>query len=393
MGEGLTVAVIPARGGSKGIPGKNLRAVGGVPLVVRAVRAAQSTDRIDLVFVSTDDAHIAAVGGAAGAEVITRPLELSGDLASSESALLHALDQITETHGPVRTLVFLQATSPFIDSRALNDAIASVADGELDVAFSAFETYGFLWAQRSDGRAAAVNHSASTRPRRQDREPHYMETGAFYVMDAAGFRNAQHRFFGRIGIAEVPEASAIEIDDPAQLDIASALAPLFAPTESSQGAVDVDAIVTDFDGVHTDDTALVGSDGKEYVRVSRSDGMGVSQLRAAGIAFLILSTEANPVVTARASKLRVPVLQNITDKAAALRAWAQQNGHALDRTAYLGNDINDLSAMALVGWPVAVADAHPDVVAAARIVLRRRGGDGAVRELIDRALSARTPVL
>lgn len=388
--QGLTVAVIPARGGSKGVPGKNLRPVGGAPLVVRAIRAARAAHRIDLVFVSTDDPSIAEVSVAAGAEVITRPADLSGDLASSESALLHALEHITAAHGTVRTLVFLQATSPFIDSAALNDAIAGVNDGDLDVAFSAFETYGFLWARCSDGHAAAVNHSASNRPRRQDREPHYQETGAFYVMDAAGFRTAQHRFFGKVGIAEVPEASAIEIDDHAQLQIASALAPLF---ERCADALDVDVIVTDFDGVHTDDTALVDASGHEYVRVSRSDGLGVARLRSTGVAFLILSTEANPVVTARGDKLQVPVLQNIADKAAALRQWAQTNRFALERTAYLGNDVNDLAAMALVGWPVAVADAHPDVLAAARVVLARRGGDGAVRELIERVISARTPAL
>ena len=116
--------------------------------------------------------------------------------------------------------------------------------------------------------------------------------------------------------------------------------------------------------------------------------MGVSRLRRAGIPMLILSTETNPVVSARGRKLQVPVLQAIDDKAVALAEWAAGQGIALSDIAYLGNDVNDLGAMALVGWPVAVADAHPQAREAARVVLTRDGGDGAVREFIERVLSA-----
>ncbi|BDV30048.1 acylneuraminate cytidylyltransferase [Microbacterium terricola] len=379
---GAVVAVIPARGGSKGVPRKNVLPVGGIPLIVRAIRAAQSATRVDRVIVSTDDAEIAELSRRAGAEVIARPAELAVDTAGSESAILHAIDELERTGTAVATVVFLQATSPFIPSAAVDTAVEMVTDGGYDAVFSAYEMYGFLWRRDADGAAEALNHSADVRPRRQDREPHYLETGAFYAFDAAGFRAARHRFFGRVGIVEVPEASAVEIDDAAQFSIASALAPLLAPAER----IDVDAVVTDFDGVHTDDTATVDAEGRETVRVSRSDGMGVGMLRRAGIPMLILSTETNPVVRARAQKLQVSVLQGIDDKAAALTTWAAAEGIDLARTAYLGNDVNDLAAMVLVGWPIAVADAHPDVVAAARVVLTRRGGDGAVRELIDRVL-------
>ncbi len=211
-----TIAVIPARGGSKGVPGKNLRPVGGVPLVVRAVNAARSSALIDRVYVSTDDDRIAATAGDAGAGVIERPAELSGDEASSEAALLHALDQLDDYP---QVLVFIQATSPFIDIPALDRAIERVRDGENDVVFSAVETYEFLWTASGEG----VNHDPATRPRRQDREPHYRETGAFYVMDAAGFREARHRFFGSIGIAEVDQRSSIEIDNLTELELANAI--------------------------------------------------------------------------------------------------------------------------------------------------------------------------
>lgn len=386
-----TVAIIPARGGSKQVPRKNLERVGGVPLVVRAVRAAVAAEGVDLIVVSTDDLEIAAVSRAAGARVIHRPAELAGDTATSESAILHALDELEAQGERFDIVAFLQATSPFIPSDALTAAIDDVRADRADSVFSAFETYGFLWRREGEdsgdgggGAALAINHDATHRPRRQDREPHHLETGAFYIFRADGFREHRHRFFGRIRLVEVPEWSAIEIDDEQQLRVARALAML----HEKPGPVPARAVVTDFDGVHTDDTAIIDADGGERVRVSREDGMGVALLRRAGIPMLILSTEVNPVVRARAEKLRVPVLHGIEDKATALADWARENAVSLADIAYLGNDINDLAAMRTVGWPVAVANAHPLVLEAARIVLSRRGGEGAVRELIDRVLSS-----
>ncbi|MDX2375231.1 acylneuraminate cytidylyltransferase [Microbacterium sp. LRZ72] len=386
------VAVIPARGGSKGVSRKNLRRVGGVPLVGRAVAAARAARTVDRVVVSTDDTEIAAVAREWGAEVIRRPAELSGDTASSESALLHALDEMTENGIRVGTLAFLQATSPFIDPRALDDAVRMITRGPYDSVFSAVETYGFVW-ERDELGARGINHDAAHRPRRQDRDPHFLETGAFYAMDAAGFRAARHRFFGRTGVLAVPERTAIEIDSEEQLQMARAIAPLVRTTAlADTDVIDADAVVTDFDGVHTDDTALVDADGNESVRVSRSDGMGVSLLRSAGVPVLVLSTETNPVVGTRARKLRADVRQAVDDKAAALREWAEARGIPLARIAYVGNDVNDLGCLELVGWPVAVPDAHPLVLAAARAVLTRGGGRGAVRELADRVLRARGAV-
>lgn len=378
----LTVAIIPARGGSKGVPGKNLRRVGGIPLVERAVRAVSAASGVDLVVVSTDDAAIAAVAEGAGARVVARPAELAGDTASSESALLHALDVLESEGARVGTVVFVQATSPFIPSEGISEAVDQIVSGRFDSVFSAYETYGFLWRRNAEGRAAAINHDAAHRPRRQDREPHYLETGAFYAFDAVGFRRFQHRFFGQVGIVEVPESSAVEIDDEQQLALAEALAAASALPEPITASV----LVTDFDGVHTDDTATVDSEGRESVRVSREDGMGVSRLRRAGIPMLILSTEQNPVVARRAEKLQVPVLHGVDDKASALAAWAAEHGIRLADIAYVGNDVNDLGALGIVGWPIAVANAHPQVKAAARVVLSRRGGEGAVREVIERML-------
>ncbi len=223
-------AIIPARGGSQGLPGKNVARVGGVPLVARAVHAALAASRIGRVVVTTDDDAIAEAARNAGAEIVTRPAELAGATASSESALLHALEAFgsvgpgSESPDAAAITVFIQATSPFIDPADLDAAIERVATGERDAVFSAAPTHVFLWREDAVEGAAGVNHDAAHRPRRQDREPEYAETGAFYVFRTDGFREAGHRFFGRIGIQPVHPDHAIEIDDAADLARARALA-------------------------------------------------------------------------------------------------------------------------------------------------------------------------
>ena len=141
------------------------------------------------------------------------------------------------------------------------------------------------------------------------------------------------------------------------------------------------AVVLDFDGTQTDDSAQVGSDGNEQVRVHRGDGLGIAALRRAGIPVLILSTEVNPVVGARARKLSVPVIHGVDDKGAVLRDWCSTEQIDPARVLYAGNDVNDLGCFEVVGWPVAVASAHPVVRDAARLVTTVPGGHGAVREI------------
>lgn len=224
---GRVVAVVPARAGSKGIPGKNLRTVGGRSLVTRSVEAARATPGIDTVVVTTDGDAITAEAERAGALVVRRPDELAGDTASSESALLHVLDELERTVG-VRpeVLVFLQATSPFTTPTELGTAVRRVLDGSADVVLAAAPSHAFLWRTDAEGRAVAVNHDAAVRPRRQDREPEFRETGAFYVLRTSGFREYRHRFFGRVELAVVDPATAVDIDDEADLRLADALATI-----------------------------------------------------------------------------------------------------------------------------------------------------------------------
>lgn len=141
--------------------------------------------------------------------------------------------------------------------------------------------------------------------------------------------------------------------------------------------------VFDFDGVFTDNTVYVHQDGTEMVRCWRSDGLGLRKLERLAIGTLILSTETNPVVSARAAKLRITCVQGLDDKCAALEQAARERGVPLAQTCFVGNDINDSECLRRAGLAVVVADAHDDVVPLAHYQTRARGGRGAVREVCD----------
>ncbi len=142
-------------------------------------------------------------------------------------------------------------------------------------------------------------------------------------------------------------------------------------------------VAFDFDGVFTDNTVYVTEDGSEAVRCYRGDGIGLRKLERAGVSTIIISTETNPVVTARSRKLKIRCVQGCENKGAALEALVAEMGISLAQVAFVGNDINDLPCLTSVGLPIVVQDAHPDVIPHARYRTETSGGRGAVREICD----------
>lgn len=150
-------------------------------------------------------------------------------------------------------------------------------------------------------------------------------------------------------------------------------------------------VAFDFDGVFTDNSVFVFQDGREAVRCTRADGLGVERLAASGMPMAIISTERNPVVSARAAKLKLRCVQDCSDKRATLESLAAEAGVGLDRAAFVGNDINDAPCLEAVGLPIVVNDAHPEVLPLARFRTRANGGYGAVREICDLFVTVRRP--
>lgn len=217
-----SIAVIPARGGSKGIRKKNIVEFAGAPLlahtVVQAVRSS-----VNGVYVSTDDAEIGTVGRAAGASIIDRPDDLAGDEATTESALLHAVEWLRERGKSPDTVVLLQCTSPLREPSDIDETLSLVTDGRFDSALSCCLDHKFYWRESEDG-AEPVNYDPTERKRRQDLSKRYQENGSIYAVQTEVLESNSCRLGGRIGIHEMPKSLSFEIDTPEDIRIVSAIA-------------------------------------------------------------------------------------------------------------------------------------------------------------------------
>ncbi len=383
-----TLALIPARGGSKGIPGKNLAMVGGRPLLAHTIEQARVTPAIDRVVVSTDDDAIARCAERFGAEVVRRPADLASDTASSESALKHALEELKVGEGYEPDLVvFLQATSPLRRADDIQRAIRTLNAEGADSLFSACPIHGFVWRRRGQG-LKAVSYDPRQRPRRQDIGEDLVENGSIYIFKPDILQLFDNRLGGKIAVYAMHPLDSFQIDEPADLELFEQLFELRSVERSVPDLSGIRLLVLDFDGVLTDNRVLVHQDGSEAVRCDRSDGMGIERLRAGGrVEAVVLSKETNPVVAARCRKLKLECAQGQDDKLPELKKMAAARGLTASQVAYVGNDVNDLEAMAWCGTAIAVADAYPRVLAAADLVTRRPGGRGAVREVCDLLLA------
>lgn len=384
------LALIPARGGSKGIPGKNLASLGGRPLLAHTVEQALATPAIGRVVVSTDDDAIARCAERCGAESLRRPAALASDKASSESALLHALDALEEREGYEPDLVvFLQATSPLRRRSDIRRAIETLDAECADAVFSACPIHGFVW-RRRDRDLKALSYDFRRRPRRQDIGEDLLENGSIYVFKPWVLRRHNNRLGGKIAVYPMDPLDSFQIDEPEDLDLFERLLTLPGRRRTVPDLSRVRLLVLDFDGVLTDNRVVVHQDGSEAVRCDRGDGLGLERLLAGGrVEAVVLSKESNPVVAARCRKLGLKCAQGYDDKLPRLREMAATRGLDAARIAYTGNDVNDLEAMAWCGVAIAVADAYPRVRAAADLVTRRPGGRGAVREICDLLLAAK----
>ena len=206
------LAIIPARGGSKGVPNKNLRRLNNKPLIAHSIGHALASSLVNRVVVSTDSEEIASTSKRLGAEVIVRPEEISGDTASSESALLHALDYLKqkENYRP-DIVVFLQCTSPIRAADDIDKAIGKLTSGNADSLLSVAPSHRFLWTVDS-GEAKPLNYDYMNRQRRQDMRPQYVENGSIYVSKTWVLEKTHNRLGGKVALHVMSDESAWEID-------------------------------------------------------------------------------------------------------------------------------------------------------------------------------------
>lgn len=218
------LAVIAARGGSKGIPRKNLIDLCGKPLLVWSIAQARAAKGVTEVAVSSDSEEILALAGSYGAVGVPRPEEISGDTASSESAWLHALDQRERKVGPFDLVVALQATSPIREASDIDRALSTLVGKRLDSLLTVCEVEDFFsWRLDSEGLAESVNYDWRNRRRRQEIEKRYLENGSFYIFRPDQLRRTMNRLGGRIGVFVMERHKMFQIDRPEDIRLCEAI--------------------------------------------------------------------------------------------------------------------------------------------------------------------------
>jgi YrbI family 3-deoxy-D-manno-octulosonate 8-phosphate phosphatase len=392
------LAIVPARGGSKSIPRKNIRPFAGHPLLAYSIAAGLQAQSVGRVLVSTDDAEIADVARRYGAEApFLRPAELAADDIPDLPVFEHALDWLLREEGyHPEIVVQLRPTSPVRPPDCVDRAVQLLldhaqADSVRGIVPSGQNPYK-MWRISADGRMMPLLPSNLREPYNMPRQalpPTFWQTGHIDAIRTTTILE-KHSMSGEVILPLVLDPKyAVDIDTLRDWERAEALLrrgdlPGVRPGRSPRPLPDqVSLLVLDFDGVMTDNRVWVDREGKEAVAAHRGDGWGLAQLRERGVQVVVLSTETDPVVAARCRKLGLPVVQGAADKAATLRAVLAERLLDPAQVVYLGNDANDSPCFPLVGCAVVVADAHPSAAAQADRILNTRGGRGAVRELCD----------
>ena len=398
------LAIIPARGNSKSIPRKNILELAGHPLIAFSIAAARQSKTVTRVIVSTDNLEIAEIARQYGAEVpFLRPAEFAQDATLDLPVFKHALEWLAdhETYFP-DVVVQLRPTSPFRPINMVDEAVTlllaqSQADSVRGVVPSVQNPFK-MWLITTEGNMQPLisveGIPEAYNAARQDLPPTYWQTGHIDAIRPETILKKNSMSGDRILPLLVDPAYTVDIDtmrdwQQAERTIYEGQLEIVFPSELRRNFPSaVSLLVMDFDGVLTDDRVWVDQNGSEMVAANRSDGLGLERLkRFTSIQVLVLSKESNPVVAARCNKLKIPVIQNIQDKPLALETEIRERGLQPEQVVFIGNDLNDIDCFPIAGFAVAPANAQPEVLQLADLVLKNSGGFGAVRELCELLIS------
>ncbi len=399
------LAIIPARGGSKGIPRKNIRNFAGYPLIAWSIAAGKQSKVVMRVVVSTDDEEIASVARECGAEVpFLRPAELAQDNSLDLPVFEHALKWLKENEGyRPDVVVQLRPTSPIRPCDCVDNAISILlehprADCVRGVVPAGQNPHKMWRISKTNGSMTPLLEvSGIDEPYNAPRQilpPIYWQTGHIDAIRISTIINKHSLTGNKIYPLVIDPRYTVDIDnlsDWAKYEamVYSGALEMISPGKKHRPIPEkIKMIITDFDGVISDGRVWTDENGKETVAASRSDSMRVRQLHERGIEVMILSSEVNNVVKARAEKMGIEAIHGLSlnGKGEALKKFLAEKNLDPAQIIYLGNDFNDLPCFEIAGWAVAVADAYPEVIRTADFVLSKSGGYGALRELCDLVL-------
>ena len=379
-----TIAFIPVRGGSKSIPLKNIKPFCGKPLVCWNIEALEACPEVDEVIVATDSDEIWNTVQSRNYKKTTlyrRSAENACDTASTESVMLEYINYANFEDDNIFMLV--QATSPLTETKHFSEALQMYAKENYDSIITCVRNYRFFW--NEDG--TSMNYDYMNRPRRQNFNGMLMENGAFYINKVGNILANGNRIGGRIGIYEMPEYTATEIDEPDDWIILENLMHKHVLAHQMSQKPQIKLFISDIDGTLTDGGMYYSENGDELKKFNTRDGMGFGLLRKAGIKTAIITSEDRLLNQRRAEKLCIDYLvqgKREGGKLAAAMSICKKLDISLDEVAYIGDDINCYDLLSSVGFAACPADAHNVIISLPGIlVMQKKGGEGCVREFID----------
>lgn len=380
----MTIAFIPVRGGSKSIPLKNIKPFCGKPLVYWNIEALENCKDIDTIVVATDSNKIEKIINAYNykkVKIYNRSPENASDTASTESVMLEYIAH-AKMHEST-TFMVVQATSPLTQTQHFAEALQMYKKKNFDSILSCVKNTRFFW----NPNGTSINYDYQNRPRRQDFEGMWMENGAFYISSVKNILTSRNRLSGKIGIYEMPEYTATEIDEPDDWIILENLMYKHVLSKKSKDFKKIKLFIADVDGTLTDAGMYYSENGDEFKKFNTKDGLGIRLLREAGIKTGFITSENTKIVENRASKLKVDYLYQgkINEgKLAIAKEICDKERISLEEVAYIGDDVNCIELLNAVGFAACPADAHEKVKAIPNIhVMNISGGAGCVREWID----------
>jgi YrbI family 3-deoxy-D-manno-octulosonate 8-phosphate phosphatase len=381
----MAIGLILARGGSVSIPKKNIVPVNGRPLVYYILDALCDSGCLTKVYVSTDSDQIADIVKRYNSDIVEvferMPVNAQSE-SSSEDAIIEFLNGANITRE--ETLVFAQATSPLTKPSDISQALEKLKKSDGDSLLTVVRQKRFIWSEEGE----PMNYSPETRPRRQDFDGFLVENGAFYISGVSDILASKSRISGKIIHWEMSEETYFEIDEPSDLDIISALIRREKPIDKLDGRIKL--FVSDIDGTLTDGGMYYSPQGEMLKKFNTRDGMAFELLSNKGILTALITSETSDINIARSNKLKIDYLiqgKKGEGKLRALENLCTELDVELSNVAYIGDDINCIEVLKAVGMAACPKDAVEAVRLESNVnVQAKAGGDGAVREFVERLI-------
>ena len=374
------IAFIPARGGSKSIPGKNIKNFCGKPLIYWNLFALEKSELVDEIVVATDSEKIfkkVEEFNFSKVKLYKRSAENAQDHSTSEAIMLEYINYAKLASSD--TFMLVQATSPFTRTEDFNNGLNLMS--KYDTVFACAKIKRFIW--NKEGRP--LNYDHNNRPRRQDFDGTFMENGAFCISSVSDIINHNNRISGNIGICEMAEYTFVEIDEVEDWIMAEQLFIKNHDSEYKSNFNKIKLFLSDVDGVLTDAGMYYTENGDEFKKFCTYDGMGFQLLQKTGVKVGILTTEDRELNRRRAKKLGLDFdFHGAKDKLQIVKDLCIKENITLDEVAYIGDDVNCFSLLSHVGIAACPNNAVDKIKAIPNIIqLNKNGGDGVVREFVE----------